>query len=45
MVSAFTNWPLRSKIVALLIVAALLPMAIAGYIDLRRAQAQLARGP
>lgn len=40
MVSGFTNWSLRVKVTALLVVVALLPTAIAGYVDFRKAEAQ-----
>jgi PAS domain S-box-containing protein len=41
MVFRFMDWSLRTKIAALLVTASLLPMLVAGLIDLRGARAQL----
>jgi hypothetical protein len=37
----FHDWPLRAKLVALLLVASLLPQAIAATMDIREAQEHL----
>ncbi len=37
MVFRFMDWPLRTKIAALLVTASLLPMLVAGLIDWRSA--------
>src|SRR5258708_6804880 len=37
----FVDWPLRAKMAALLVVASLLPLAIAAFIDVREAQQRL----
>jgi len=37
----FPSWPLRAKLAALLLVASLLPLAIAAIIDIRGARKQL----
>ena len=37
----FSDWPLRAKMTALVLVASLLPLAISAYADLRQTQARL----
>ena len=40
----FSDWPLRAKLAALLVVASLSPLAIWAYVDLRQDQARLLDG-
>ncbi|WP_428424089.1 PAS domain S-box protein [Methylibium sp.] len=40
----FADWPLRAKMVALLMAASLLPLALWAYVDLRQDQARLLDG-
>ena len=38
---SFMDWPLRAKMATLLVVASLLPLAVAAFIDIRQAQQRL----